>query len=177
MRNQLIKVKFNNTFSESFRLYQGVSRGSVLSPCTFYPLSCRNRACYSCTSCEIGLFADDIVVWSSGTDLSELESNINLAFDELWNFSGGHKLSFKSTVGFFTTNTNRKLYGFQPNILLNHQPLTVDKHPKYLGFVLDPEILCNKHSEHLVLRARRRLSILKYISGRDLATWELMLLF
>ncbi|GFY23876.1 putative RNA-directed DNA polymerase from transposon BS [Trichonephila clavipes] len=45
--------------------------------------------------------------------------------------------------------------------------MTVDKHPKYLGFVLDPEILGNKHIDNIVFKARERLNILRYISGRD----------
>ncbi|GFU33625.1 putative RNA-directed DNA polymerase from transposon BS [Nephila pilipes] len=104
--------------------------------------------------------------WKSASDLEKFD--INLTLDELWNFAEDHKLSLnptKSTVWFLTTN--RKLYGFPPSIILNHQPFTVDKHPKYLCFVLDHEILSNKHIDHLVLRARRRFNILKYISGRD----------
>ncbi|GBN62704.1 hypothetical protein AVEN_75006-1 [Araneus ventricosus] len=99
--------------------------------------------------------------------LKKLEGDGIQPLVDLWNFAEDHKLSFnppKSTVGFFTTN--RKLCNFHP-ILLNHQPLAVNKHPKYLGFVLDPEILSNIHIDHLVLRARKRLNILKYISGRD----------
>ncbi|GFT39241.1 RNase H domain-containing protein [Trichonephila clavipes] len=68
-------------------------------------------------------------------------------------------------VSFFTTN--RKLYNFQPNIFLYNQQLTINKHPKYLGFVLDPEILGNKHVDNIVFKARKRLNILRYISGRD----------
>jgi len=86
----------------------------------------------------------------------------------MWNFAQNHYLCFnpsKSIVGFFTTN--RKVYGFQPRILLNGQPLEVEKRPKYLGFVLDPEIRGNGHLELLALRARKRINILKYISGRD----------
>ncbi|GFW58177.1 putative RNA-directed DNA polymerase from transposon BS [Trichonephila clavipes] len=68
-------------------------------------------------------------------------------------------------VSFFTTN--RKLYNFHPNIFLYNQPLTVDKHPKYLGFAFDPEILGNKHIDNIVLKTRKRLNILRYISGCD----------
>ncbi|GFT15186.1 putative RNA-directed DNA polymerase from transposon BS [Nephila pilipes] len=68
-------------------------------------------------------------------------------------------------VGFFTTY--RKLYGFHPSIFLNHQPLSVHKHSKYLGFVLGPEILSNKYIDHVVLRSRMSLNILKCILGRD----------
>ncbi|GFT10485.1 RNase H domain-containing protein [Trichonephila clavipes] len=66
---------------------------------------------------------------------------------------------------FFATNI--KLYNFQPNFFLYNQPLTIDKHPKYLGFVLNPEILGNKHINNIAFKARKRLIILRYISGSD----------
>ncbi|GFY04208.1 putative RNA-directed DNA polymerase from transposon BS [Trichonephila clavipes] len=88
--------------------------------------------------------------------------------EDIQNFAVDQKLRFnptKSTVSFFTTN--RKLYNFPPNIFLKDQPLTVDKHPKYLGLVLDPEILGNKHIDHIILKARKRLNTLRYILRRD----------
>ncbi|GBM38332.1 hypothetical protein AVEN_158359-1 [Araneus ventricosus] len=51
--------------------------------------------------------------------------------------------------------------------MLKHQDLTYEKHPKYLGFILDPEFTSSKHIEHITLKARKRLNILKYIAGRD----------
>ncbi|GFX16880.1 RNase H domain-containing protein [Trichonephila clavipes] len=51
--------------------------------------------------------------------------------------------------------------------MLNSQPLEIEKHPRYLGFILDPEILSNRHSEHLALRAGKCIKILKYITSRD----------
>ncbi|GIY77198.1 putative RNA-directed DNA polymerase from transposon BS [Caerostris extrusa] len=91
-------------------------------------------------------------------------------------FAENHKLSFnptKSTVWFFTTN--RKLYGYQPGIVMNHQPLTVEKHPKYLGFVLDPEITpileygilvyCCASNTNLQKLERVQLSAARVITG------------
>ncbi|GFW82819.1 putative RNA-directed DNA polymerase from transposon BS [Trichonephila clavipes] len=118
--------------------------------------------------CEVGAFADDIVLWKYDSDLTKLERDINLVLEDIRNFALDHKLTFnhtKSVVGFFTTN--RKLYNFQPNIFLYNQPLTIDKHPKYSGFILDPEILGNKHIDNIVFKARKWLYILRYISGRD----------
>ncbi|GFV00717.1 RNase H domain-containing protein [Trichonephila clavipes] len=43
----------------------------------------------------------------------------------------------------------------------------MDKHPKYLGFILDSEILGNKNIDNIVFKARKRLNILRYISGLD----------
>ncbi|GFU87617.1 RNase H domain-containing protein [Trichonephila clavipes] len=116
--------------------------------------------------CEIGIFANDI--WNSGSDIEKVEESMNLALADVWSFGVNHKLSFspsKSTVGFFTTNW--KLYNFRPGILLYSQLLEIQKHPRYLGFILDPEILSNRHLEHLALRAMKRIKILKYIFGRD----------
>ncbi|GFW75384.1 RTase [Trichonephila clavipes] len=109
-----------------------------------------------------------MVHWKSDSDLPKLERDINLVLEDIRNFALDHKLAFnptKSIVRFFTTN--RKLHNFQPNTFLYNQPLTIDKHPKYLGFVLDPEILGNKHIDNIVFKARKRLNILRYISGRD----------
>ncbi|GFX79680.1 RNase H domain-containing protein [Trichonephila clavipes] len=117
--------------------------------------------------CEVGAFSDDIVLWKSDSDLTKLDRDINLVLEDIRKFALDHKLTFnptKSMVGFFTAN--RKLYNFQPNIFLYNQPLTNDKHPKYLSFVLDPKVLRN-NIDKIVFKARKHLNILKYISGRD----------
>ncbi|GFS83062.1 RTase [Trichonephila clavipes] len=118
--------------------------------------------------CEVGAFADDIVLSKSDSDLTKLERDINLVLEDIRNFALDYKLTFKDTksvVSFFTTNRN--FYNFQLNIFLYNQPLTIDKHPKYLCFILDPDILGNKHIGNIVLKARKRLNILRYISGRE----------
>ncbi|GIY99375.1 putative RNA-directed DNA polymerase from transposon BS [Caerostris extrusa] len=138
LRNRLIKVRFNNSLSRSFKLHQGVPQGSVLSP-TLFTLFLSGIEKVVSKWCEVGLFADDVVMWDSGIDLQKLEDNLNSTLEDLWKLVEIHKLSFnpaKSTVGFFTTN--RKLYGYQP-VIVNHQPLT----------------------------GRKQLKLLKYISGRD----------
>ncbi|GFU31185.1 putative RNA-directed DNA polymerase from transposon BS [Trichonephila clavipes] len=167
LRNILIRVKFNNSLSRSFSFFQGVHQGSVLSP-TLLSLYLSSIESVIKRKCEVGAFADDIVLWESDSDLTKLERDINLVLENIRNFALDHKLTFnytKSVVSFFTTN--RKLDNFQPNIFLYNHPLTIDKHPKYLGFILDPEILGNKHTDNIVFKARKRLNILKYISGRD----------
>ncbi|GFS79370.1 general transcription factor IIF subunit 2 [Trichonephila clavipes] len=134
--------------------------GSVLSPALFLLYLSGIKSVIK-RKCEVGAFADDIVLWKSDSDLMKLERDINLVLD----FTLDHKLTFnhtKSVVSFFTTN--RKLYNYQPNIFLYNQPLTINKHPKYLGFLLNPEILGSKH---IVFKARKWLNILRYISGCD----------
>ncbi|GFT79739.1 uncharacterized protein TNCV_732751 [Trichonephila clavipes] len=45
--------------------------------------------------------------------------------------------------------------------------LSYSKYPTYLGFTLDSEVNCDKHFEKIAHKARKRLKILKYLSGRD----------
>ncbi|GFX93519.1 putative RNA-directed DNA polymerase from transposon BS [Trichonephila clavipes] len=79
-----------------------------------------------------------------------------------------HKLIFnasKSLTTFFSTN--RHLFNYQPKISMNGIQLCYVKNAKYLGYTLDQEITINKHIEGQVIKARKRLIVLKFISGRD----------
>ncbi|GFW62339.1 putative RNA-directed DNA polymerase from transposon BS [Trichonephila clavipes] len=167
LRKRLIRVKFNNSLSRSFSFFQGVPQSSVLSP-TLFSLYLSGIEVVIKKKCEVGAFADDIVLWKSDSDVTKLERDNNLVLVGIRNFAIDHILTFnhtESVVSIFTTN--RTLYNFQPNISLYNLPLTLDKHPKYLGFILNPEILGNKHFDNIVFKARKRLNILRYISGRD----------
>ncbi|GFX19333.1 putative RNA-directed DNA polymerase from transposon BS [Trichonephila clavipes] len=119
-------------------------------PESFRPIALTNFSCV-----RWGLFADDIVLWNS--TLSDIQI-----------FAEQHKLIFnasKSTSSFFTTN--RRLYNYQPQIFMESKSLPYEKHPKYLGYILDPEILSNKHIDYVINKGRKRLDLLKYIAGRD----------
>ncbi|GFS89532.1 putative RNA-directed DNA polymerase from transposon BS [Trichonephila clavipes] len=50
---------------------------------------------------------------------------------------------------------------------MESKSLPYEKHPKYLGYILDPEILSNKHIDYMINKGRKRLDLLKYIAGRD----------
>ncbi|GBN00794.1 hypothetical protein AVEN_86451-1 [Araneus ventricosus] len=117
---------------------------------------------------HIGLFADDIALWSSRNIIVENESSVNSSLEALSIFAEELKMSFnpvKSISTFFTTNKN--LYNYQPSLMLKHQDLMYEKHPKYLGFILDPEFTSSKHISHITLKARKHFNILKYITSRD----------
>ncbi|GFV88187.1 putative RNA-directed DNA polymerase from transposon BS [Trichonephila clavipes] len=117
---------------------------------------------------RVGLFADDIVIWCSGRDLVEMERNLNNALSSFSDYALEFKLCFnptKSIATFFTTN--KRLYSYQPTLKMDNKNLAYEKHPKYLGYVLDPEWSSHKHIDHIVSKCRKRLSILKFIAGKD----------
>ncbi|GFW73997.1 uncharacterized protein TNCV_545211 [Trichonephila clavipes] len=88
--------------------------------------------------------------------------------EEAHSFAEMHKLIFnasKSLTTFFSTN--RHLFNYQPKISMNGIQLCYVKNAKYLGYTLDQEITSNKHIEGQVIKARKRLNVLKFISCRD----------
>ncbi|GFU67776.1 probable RNA-directed DNA polymerase from transposon BS [Trichonephila clavipes] len=162
-----IRVRFRDSLSKTFRLSQGVPQGLVLSPLLFSLYIAGIEKIIS-RRCEVGLFADDIVLWNSNSDVVHIETAINTTLSDIQIFAEQHKLIFnvsKSTSSFFTTN--RRLYNCQPQIFMENKSLLYEKTPKYLGYILDPEILSNKHTDYVINKGRKRLDLLKYIAGRD----------
>ncbi|GFU80275.1 probable RNA-directed DNA polymerase from transposon BS [Trichonephila clavipes] len=130
-----IRVKYNNCLSDPFAIRQGVPQGSVLSPVLF-SLYITGIEKVLAKHCEVGIFADDIITWSSGSNVGENELKLNRAMEEAHSFAEMHKFNAsKSLTTFFST--------------------------------LDQEITSNKHIEGQVIKSRKRLNVLKFITGRD----------
>ncbi|UYV64027.1 UBR4, partial [Cordylochernes scorpioides] len=164
LKNRYIRVKYNGTLSKTFKLYQGLPQGSVLSPTLFtlFIAGIEEKILHN------HIFADDIILWSSNTNWKKAERDLNKTLFHLEKFANKHKLEFnpqKSETCLFTTD--KKLYKIRPKIILKEQQLQYNKHPKYLGYTLDPEINSSKHIEEVIRKGRDRLKILKYISGRE----------
>ncbi|GFW11958.1 putative RNA-directed DNA polymerase from transposon BS [Trichonephila clavipes] len=97
-----------------------------------------------------------------------MESQLNRSLVNIQEFADNHKITFnasKSTVSLFTTK--RHLYNYSFELFLMSERFNYSKYPTYHGFTLDSEVNCGKHNEKLADKARKRLKILKYLSGRD----------
>ncbi|GFU64676.1 probable RNA-directed DNA polymerase from transposon BS [Trichonephila clavipes] len=162
-----VRVIYNNCLSDPFAIRQGVPQGSVLSPVlfSFYITGIEKVLA---KHCEVGIFADDIIAGSSGSDVGENELKLNHAMEEAHTFEEMHKLIFNASKSLTTCfSTNRHLFNYQPKISIKGIQLCYVKNAKYLGYTLDQEITNNKHIESQVINARKRLNVLKFISGRD----------
>ena len=158
------KVKYNSEYSKTYKQFQGTPQGSVLSPILF-TLYLAGIEKQINEETDIALFADDIILWTQNHNAQEAELHLNNSVTSVNKYASEHKLNFnpaKSEIGFFTTN--KKLYNAKPNIYLKNELLKGNKHPKYLGFTLDPEITSNKHIETICNKGRKRLNILKSLA-------------
>ncbi|GFY42631.1 putative RNA-directed DNA polymerase from transposon BS, partial [Trichonephila inaurata madagascariensis] len=159
-------VNFHATFSDFYKTYQGVPQDCVLSP-TLFSLFISGVEKYVNPS-QIGLFADDVVLWCSDANICIMESQLSRSLVNIQEFAVNHKITFnasKSTVSLLTSNWH--LYNYCPELFLMSECLNYSKFPTYLGLTLDSEVNCGKHIEKIADKARKILKILKYLSGRD----------
>ncbi|GFY42057.1 putative RNA-directed DNA polymerase from transposon BS [Trichonephila inaurata madagascariensis] len=88
---------------------------------------------------QIGLFADDVVLWCSDANISKMEFQLNRSLVNFREFAENHKITSnapKSTVSLFTTNSH--LYNYSSELFLMSERLKYNKYRTYLGFTLDP---------------------------------------
>ncbi|GFX24818.1 uncharacterized protein LOC103524116 [Trichonephila clavipes] len=112
------------------------------------------------------LFADDLAIWCSTPkrDQSKLNTILNLTLERLhlWCIENNMTVNLKKTTcQFFTLNRQ----SISPQLVYNGMPVQQSDVSIYLGCALDNKLKWTKHAELVVSKARKRLSILKRLTG------------
>ncbi|XP_054712968.1 uncharacterized protein LOC129222479 [Uloborus diversus] len=110
------------------------------------------------------LYADDLVIWSTGSDISMLEKTLNLALEALttWTLDNEFKVNpEKTNFELFTLSTKT----FTVNLVYKNSALTRTDSATYLGITLDTRLTWNKYIEQVTDRVVDRLCLLKRLAG------------
>jgi len=165
LQNRNIRVRTNNTLSNTKCVMNGLPQGSVLSPTLFNILLHDMDHKLPHTS-KIEIYADDITILSSDKDLVMASRNIQEGLNEIYAWTNKMKLivsSSKSECSVFTRRHSLK--DFRPNLHIGNIPLQYNEFPKILGVVMDPKLLWKNHIHNIIESANKRLSLLKIISS------------
>ena len=140
--NQFVNVRFKDSFSEEWKIGNGVRQGGVLSGLLFsiYIDSLLSKVSNTDIGCKLGLinsnivaYADDIVLLAPSANALRLLMNIvNVCASELM-------LSFnyeKTKVMIFRHNSFKNDYNLSNCFNINGVSLEIVKSIRYLGYVL-----------------------------------------
>ena len=156
LTNRKIQVKINNTFSTFCTVQNGVPQGTVISPLLFNIAV--NDLPDNITGIQISQYAD----------VQFLQIKIQNALNnvENWCKQWGLKLSAsKTSAVLFTRKTDTNL-----NIYINKTKINLCKFAKFLGITFDQELNWTQHINNVIDRCKKRLNILRCISGCDWGT-------
>ena len=164
LKNRFQRVVLNGTESNWKKLHSGVPQGSVLGPLLF--LVYINDLTDNISS-HMRLFADDSSIFTSVKDIDltqeklvkDLEAVSTWAYQ--WKMVFNPDLSKQAIEVVFSVKTNQKSH---PDLSLNDIPVARHDHTKHLGVYLDSSSNFSKHINEAILKAKKGLSLLKYLS-------------
>ncbi|GFU31211.1 probable RNA-directed DNA polymerase from transposon BS [Trichonephila clavipes] len=160
-------VRFGNAISSFKQSETGLPQGTVISPILFNIfINDLPDLLASDGLTNTALFADDLAIWYSTPkrDQSKLNTILNLTLERLhlWCIENNMTVNLKKTTcQFFTLNRQP----FSPQLVYNGMPVQQSDVSIYLGCALDNKLKWTKHAELVVSKARKRLSILKILTG------------
>ncbi|GFV36384.1 putative RNA-directed DNA polymerase from transposon X-element [Trichonephila clavipes] len=160
-------VRFGNAISSFKQSETGLPQGTVISPILFNIfINDLPDLLASDGLTNTALFADDLAIWCSTPkrDQSKLNTILNLTLERLhlWCIENNMTVNLKKTTcQFFTLNRQP----FSPQLVYNGMPVQQSDVSIYLGCALDNKFKWTKHAELVVSKARKRLSILKRLTG------------
>ena len=149
---------FANGIRSSFQsITQGVPQGSVLGP-LFYIIYANNIS-NVINKCEIALYADDTVLFTSDLNFGKAISNLqeDLKSLNVWCQNNGIMANTSKTKVMVFGSPHMLAKVHQPEILLNNEPLQNVSVYKYLGFTLDNQLTYNAHVNRLISTVTAKL--------------------
>ena len=113
-------------------------------------------------------YADDITVWASGVEISELEHKVNTYLTEMSRFLRENSLLIsapKSSVTLFTPDPAQA--NTHPKIKIADSEIPLVRSPKLLGVYLDTFFSFDKHCVQVANRVSKRNNVLKALAGTN----------
>lgn len=176
--NRTQSVKASGHISECLPVSCGVPQGSVHGPLMF--LIYVNDLPNLRISGNILMYADDVALYISGPNLSDLKLKFMNDLQLLSNWSNFNRLSINFTKPKFMCFSSRGLLRriTIPNALAIDSSHNIDYVPNYsyLGVLLDPELNFEVTAKEVVKRVNHKLYLLSLIR-KNLPTFGAILLY
>ena len=165
LTDRLIQTQINNTLSSKAVLEEGLPQGSSLS-CTLFLVFLNDLPDY--LKAQIALFADDLVLWHTGTSTIISRRRIQEDLNSLGVYCRLWKLKINCTKTVYSVFTRSyKLANVQLSLKIDDVQIVKEDNPVYLGVQLDGKLNLKKHSENLKKKATSRLNLIKKLASTN----------
>ena len=121
------------------------------------------------TNIKIIQYAYDISVYTAGTNIATISTNINQFISHIMDYLTEQDLIVspeKSMVTLFTSDT--KEVNINPEVKIQGQAVKLDKNPKLFGVSFDTIFNFTVHVKNTVAKAKTKVNVLKALAG---STW------
>lgn len=169
LENRTQRVKFNGKLSNAIRVELGVPQGSVLGPLLF--LMYINDIVQSINDeCEIRLFADDALIYTTGYASEEISDRLNEQIKKIEKWLEINRLSVNvnKTKVMLIRGIRKKTVEDNVKVVLQDTILELVSEIKYLGVILDKNLTFSAHVDYISKKAGAKLGVMRRI-GRDLS--------
>ena len=159
LKERVICTRVGRAQSEARTLEEGLPQGSALS-CTLFLAFINDLS--SGIRTHKAMFADDMVIWTRGTDLRLMEQRLNRdlltisAYCNLWKL----RVNVDKTVySVFTNGTKVLKYDF--GLYMAGHRIAYEKAPRYLGVELDTRLTLQGHVQGIAEQATKRFGLIQ----------------
>ena len=165
LENRTIRTRMGDSISSEARLQDGLPQGSALSCTLFLAYVCDIQTSIECQS---AMFADDLVVLTSGKDVANLQHRLQRDLDKIEAYAKKWRLivnTEKTVHSIFTNGRNALKHDVVLNIC--GKRLNWDKTPTYLGVRLDQKLQMHNHIRELRAKTSAQLSLVKKLASTN----------
>ena len=161
-------VEINGVRSKEFYLNEGLPQGSAISPLLFL-LFINDITDYMSPDAATSLFADDTAASvECSKDREEAERRMQRNISGIKNWADDWKMRLNAgKTQVMVISSNRKDTDWKPKLYLEGAELEVVDEYRFLGVTIDRELRFNTHVKNTILKARKRMKILKCLAGKD----------
>ena len=159
------RVVLNGTSSDWKEIYSGVPQGSVLGPLLF--LIYINDLTDDIKS-NIRLFADDSSLFIKVRSIEEAQALLSSDLETITAWAHQWKMQFNPEIAkaaievIFSSRHKNK--GTHPPLSCNGTPVIRQEWTKHLGFHLDEKLSFKKHIAEAIIKAKKGIALLKFLS-------------
>lgn len=165
LNDRVQNVKYGNAVSKSLNCNYGVPQGTVLGPLLF--ILYINDIVKYVKNCKICMFADDMMLYVSGSDIHKMIETINKDLDTLYSWLSDNSLCLNINKSKFIVIGNKiKIANLQYNVQVKIKSTILEqvREIKYLGILIDENLNFRKHLNCIMSKISRKVYFLTRIS-------------